>query len=66
MDKIWEFIRDIVPEFKLPEESLPEPKLSLQDAKKDLKASDIKNDTTPIVKQQEKPEKAEKAGKGMF
>ncbi|KAL7987700.1 hypothetical protein Chor_006619 [Crotalus horridus] len=63
LDKLWEFIRDIVPEFKLPEESLPESRQSLQDAKKDLKASDIKNDTTPIVKQQEKPEKAEKAGK---
>ncbi|ETE72859.1 Calpain-7-like protein, partial [Ophiophagus hannah] len=64
LDKVWEFIRDIVPEFKLPEESLPESKQSIQDAKKDLKASDIKNDTMPIVKQQEKPEKAEKAGKG--
>ncbi|XP_026521814.1 androglobin [Notechis scutatus] len=63
LDKVWEFLRDIVPEFKLPEESLPESKQSIQDAKKDLKASDIKNDTMPIVKQQEKPEKAEKAGK---
>ncbi|KAG8123751.1 hypothetical protein E2320_019137, partial [Naja naja] len=63
LDKVWEFIRDIVPEFKLPEESPPESKQSIQDAKKDLKASDIKNDTMPVVKQQEKPEKAEKAGK---
>ncbi|XP_063164994.1 androglobin [Candoia aspera] len=63
LDKIWEFIRDIVPEFKLPEESLPDPKLSLQDTKKDLKGSEIKNDTMPVIKQQEKPEKFEKAGK---
>ncbi|XP_070589776.1 androglobin isoform X2 [Erythrolamprus reginae] len=63
LDKIWEFIRDIVPEFKLPEESVPDSKQSLQDTKKDLKASDIKNESLPIVKQQEKPEKAEKAGK---
>uniref|UniRef100_A0A8C6V6K9 Androglobin n=1 Tax=Naja naja TaxID=35670 RepID=A0A8C6V6K9_NAJNA len=49
LDKVWEFIRDIVPEFKLPEESPPESKQSIQDAKKDLKASDIKNDTMPVA-----------------
>lgn len=64
MDKVWDFLREILPEFKLPEESVPEPKASLQDTKKDIKNSETKNDTIPIVKQPEKPEKAEKTGKG--
>ncbi|XP_020666074.3 androglobin isoform X1 [Pogona vitticeps] len=60
LDKVWDFLREILPEFKLPEESIPEPKTSLQDSKKDIKVSEIKNDTIPTIKQ---PEKAEKTGK---
>ncbi|XP_062981764.1 androglobin [Elgaria multicarinata webbii] len=63
LDKVWEFLKDVVPEFKLPEELLPESEGSVQDAKKDLKGSEIKNDTIPVIKQPEKPEKAEKTGK---
>lgn len=65
LDKVWEFIRDVVPEFKLPEEPLTEPKASFVDTKK---MSEIKNDTPAPIKQTEKPEKTEKAektGKGM-
>ncbi|XP_077206610.1 androglobin isoform X3 [Paroedura picta] len=60
LDKVWEFIRDVVPEFKLPEESLVEPKQSIVDTKK---VSEIKNDTPTPLKQTEKPEKTEKAEK---
>lgn len=60
MDKVWEFIRDVVPEFKLPEESLPEAKLSFADTKK---VSEIKNDSPSPIKQTEKPEKTEKTEK---
>ncbi|KAH0622366.1 hypothetical protein JD844_024615 [Phrynosoma platyrhinos] len=63
LDKVWDFLKEILPEFKLPEESPPETKASLQDTKKDLKSSDIKNDSVPVIKQPEKPEKAEKTGK---
>lgn len=65
MDKVWEFLRETLPEFKLPEESVPELKMSLQDTKKDLKSSDIKNDAVPTVKPPEKVEKPEKTAKGM-
>ncbi|KAJ6660159.1 hypothetical protein lerEdw1_018086 [Lerista edwardsae] len=64
LDKLWEFLKDIVPEFKLPEDPQPEdPKGSVGDIKKDLKGSDIKADALPIIKQPEKPEKAERASK---
>ncbi|XP_061480044.1 androglobin isoform X3 [Rhineura floridana] len=63
LDKVWEFLRDILPEFKLPEESLPETRASLQDTKKDLKVSDIKNDAIPTIKQPEKLEKPERTGR---
>uniref|UniRef100_A0ACB8GBF9 Uncharacterized protein n=1 Tax=Sphaerodactylus townsendi TaxID=933632 RepID=A0ACB8GBF9_9SAUR len=60
LDKVWEFLRDVVPESKLPEESLIEPKLSVADTKK---GSEIKNDIQSPVKQTEKPERAERAEK---
>ncbi|XP_028579446.2 androglobin isoform X1 [Podarcis muralis] len=63
LDKVWEFLRETLPEFKLPEESVPELKMSLQDTKKDLKSSDIKNDAVPTVKPPEKVEKPEKTAK---
>ncbi|XP_066478849.1 androglobin [Tiliqua scincoides] len=60
LDKLWEFLKDIVPEFKLPEDTLLESKMSVAEMKKDLKSSDTKTDALPIIKQPEKPEKAEK------
>lgn len=68
MDKLWEFLKDIVPEFKLPDETLLEPKGSAAEMKKDRKVSEIKSDAIPVIKQPEKPEKPEKperASKGM-
>ncbi|XP_053147277.1 androglobin isoform X3 [Hemicordylus capensis] len=61
LDKVWEFLKDIVPEFKLPEEALPEAQVSVPDTKKEIK--EIKNDSLPTIKQPEKPEKAEKIEK---
>nr|XP_056708582.1 androglobin [Euleptes europaea] len=60
LDKVWEFLRDVVPEFKLPEESLSDAKPSIADTKK---ASEIKNDIQTSIKVAEKPERAEKTGK---
>ncbi|XP_054857553.1 androglobin isoform X2 [Eublepharis macularius] len=60
LDKVWELLRDVVPEFKLPEESLAESKQSIADTKK---GSDFKSDTQTPNKQPEKPEKAERIEK---
>uniref|UniRef100_A0A803T3N7 Androglobin n=1 Tax=Anolis carolinensis TaxID=28377 RepID=A0A803T3N7_ANOCA len=63
LHKVWDFLKEILPEFKFPEELPPETKASLQDAKKDLKTSEIKSEAPPVIKQPEKPEKAEKPSK---
>uniref|UniRef100_A0ACB8GCC6 Uncharacterized protein n=1 Tax=Sphaerodactylus townsendi TaxID=933632 RepID=A0ACB8GCC6_9SAUR len=58
LDKVWEFLRDVVPESKLPEESLIEPKLSVADTKK---GSEIKNDIqSPVEAEAEKSQKEQK------
>ncbi|NWW47883.1 ADGB protein, partial [Pedionomus torquatus] len=57
LDKIWGFLKEIVPEFKLPNKKIAEP---------DIHQSDAKPEKTKVLhgnKQSDKPEKAEKIGK---
>ncbi|KYO37729.1 androglobin isoform E [Alligator mississippiensis] len=65
LDKVWIFLKDVVPEFKLPNETIPEFKTPLSDTKaKETKGPEVKNETSTSSKQLEKPEKVEKIGKG--
>uniref|UniRef100_A0A674IHR4 Androglobin n=1 Tax=Terrapene triunguis TaxID=2587831 RepID=A0A674IHR4_9SAUR len=62
LDKVWIFLKDIVPEFKLPNETTPELKNPLSDMKaKETKGPELKNEI-PVASKQ--AEKAEKTGKG--
>ncbi|XP_025072087.1 androglobin isoform X2 [Alligator sinensis] len=64
LDKVWIFLKDVVPEFKLPNETIPEFKTPLSDTKaKETKGPEVKNETSTSSKQLEKPEKVEKIGK---
>ncbi|XP_075780494.1 androglobin isoform X2 [Pelodiscus sinensis] len=61
LDKVWSFLKDIVPEFKLPNETTPELKNRPSDMKtKDTKGPELKNEI-PLASKQ--AEKAEKIGK---
>ncbi|NXK32377.1 ADGB protein, partial [Piprites chloris] len=56
MDKVWDFLKDIVPEFKLPDEKTPELDSTQSDTKsEEIKDSELKN----VNKQSESPEKVE-------
>ncbi|NWX97622.1 ADGB protein, partial [Nothoprocta ornata] len=64
MDKVWDFLKEIVPEFKLPNGESPELDTSEPQIKpKETKTFELKNEISPGNKQSEKPEKAEKADK---
>lgn len=69
MDKVWGFLKEIVPEFKLPNKKTPELGIHQSDTKaKETKVSELKNEVLSVNKQSDKPEKAEKAdkiGKGL-
>ena len=69
MDKVWGFLKEIVPEFKLPNKTTPELDIPQSDPKpKETKVSELKNEVSSVNKQSDKPEKAEKAdriGKGL-
>ncbi|XP_065587886.1 androglobin [Cyrtonyx montezumae] len=59
LDKIWDLLKEIVPEFKWTDESTP-----WADTKpKETKVSEIKDEISPVNKQPDKPEKAEKSDK---
>ncbi|XP_067398314.1 androglobin isoform X2 [Emydura macquarii macquarii] len=61
LDKVWIFLKDILPEFKLPNETSPELKNPLSDMKaKETKGPELKNEI-PVASKQ--AEKAEKIGK---
>ncbi|XP_074920128.1 androglobin isoform X1 [Chelonoidis abingdonii] len=61
LDKVWIFLKDIVPEFKLPNDTTPELKNPLSDMKaKETKGPELKNEI-PVASKQ--AEKAEKIGK---
>ncbi|NXL41655.1 ADGB protein, partial [Podilymbus podiceps] len=64
LDKIWGFLKEIVPEFKLPNKKIPELYISQSDTKpKETKGSELKNEVSSVNKQSDKPEKADKIGK---
>ncbi|KAK2531414.1 Adgb [Columba guinea] len=64
LDKVWGFLKDIVPEFKLPKEKTPELDIPQSDTKrKDTTVSELKHEVSSLNKQSDKPEKADKIGK---
>ncbi|NXW18540.1 ADGB protein, partial [Circaetus pectoralis] len=64
LDKVWGFLKEIVPEFKLPNQKTPELDIPQSDTKpKEAKVSELKNEVSSVNKQSDKPEKAEKADK---
>ncbi|KAM9656103.1 androglobin [Morphnus guianensis] len=64
LDKVWGFLKEIVPEFKLPNQKTPELDILQSDTKpKEAKVSELKNEVSSVHKQSDKPEKAEKADK---
>ncbi|NWS74450.1 ADGB protein, partial [Crotophaga sulcirostris] len=64
LDKVWGFLKEVVPEFKFPDKKTPELDISHSDKKsKETEVSEFKNDISSVNKQSEKPEKAEHADK---
>ncbi|NXA27537.1 ADGB protein, partial [Ibidorhyncha struthersii] len=64
LDKVWGFLKEIVPEFKLPNKKTPELGIHHSDTKpKETKVSELKNEVLSVNKQSDKPEKADKIGK---
>ncbi|XP_067150851.1 androglobin [Apteryx mantelli] len=64
LDKVWGFLKEIVPEFKLPNGKTPELYIPQPHTKpKETKTFELKNEISPGNKQSDKPEKAEKADK---
>ncbi|XP_054677138.1 androglobin [Grus americana] len=64
LDKVWGFLKEIVPEFKLPNKKTPDLDIPQSDTKpKETKVSELKNEASSVNKQSDKPEKAEKADK---
>ncbi|XP_051667251.1 androglobin isoform X3 [Manacus candei] len=60
LDKVWDFLKEIVPEFKLPDEKTPELDTTQSDTKpEETKDSELKNEVSPVNKQSESPEKVE-------
>ncbi|NXG05796.1 ADGB protein, partial [Sakesphorus luctuosus] len=69
LDKVWDFLKEIVPEFKLPEEKTPELDINQSDTKpEETKDAESKNEVSPEKKQSESPERVESPdniGKGL-
>ncbi|NWX47506.1 ADGB protein, partial [Steatornis caripensis] len=64
LDKIWGFLKEIVPEFKLPNKKTPELDIPQSATKpKETKVSELKTEVSSVTKQSDKPEKADKIGK---
>ncbi|NXW50245.1 ADGB protein, partial [Nyctiprogne leucopyga] len=64
LDKVWGFLKEIVPEFKLPNKKTSELDIPQSDAKpKKTKVLELKNEVSSVNKQSDKPEKVEKADK---
>ncbi|XP_027595332.1 androglobin isoform X2 [Pipra filicauda] len=60
LDKVWDFLKETVPEFKLPDEKTPELDTTQSDTKpEETKDSELKNEVSPVNKQSESPEKVE-------
>ncbi|NXD74057.1 ADGB protein, partial [Eolophus roseicapillus] len=69
LDKVWGFLKDVVPEFKLPKKKASVLDTPQTDTKpKETEVSELKNEVPSVNKQSDKPEKAGKAdkiGKGL-
>ncbi|NWU90773.1 ADGB protein, partial [Upupa epops] len=64
LDKVWIFLKEILPEFKLPNGENTELETPQSDSKpKETRVSELKNEVSSVNKQSEKPEKPEKADK---
>ncbi|NWZ19881.1 ADGB protein, partial [Asarcornis scutulata] len=64
LNKVWDFLKEILPEFKLTNKETSELDNPRTDTKcKETKVSELKNEVSSVNKQPDKPEKAEKIGK---
>ncbi|NXX80560.1 ADGB protein, partial [Urocolius indicus] len=64
LDKVWGFLKKIVPEYKWPNKKTPEIDNPQSDAEpEETKVSQLKNEASSVSKQSDKPENAEKADK---
>ncbi|XP_062497932.1 androglobin isoform X1 [Pezoporus occidentalis] len=64
LDKVWGFLKEVLPEFKLPNKKAPVLDTPQSDTKcKETEVSEVKNEVSSANKQSEKPEKAGKADK---
>ncbi|KAM6323427.1 androglobin [Aegotheles albertisi] len=64
LDKVWSFLKETVPEFKLPNKTTPELDIPQSDSKpKETEVSELKNEVSSVNKHSDKHEKAEKADK---
>ncbi|NXF93127.1 ADGB protein, partial [Eubucco bourcierii] len=64
LEKVWDFLKEIVPGFQLPNKKTPEPDIPQSDTKpEEIKVSELKNTVSSVNKQSDKPEKADKIGK---
>ncbi|NWT51230.1 ADGB protein, partial [Erythrocercus mccallii] len=62
LDKVWDFLKEIVPEFKLPEKKAPELETTQEDTKpEETKDSELKSEVSSMVKLSDITEKAETA-----
>ncbi|NWW24156.1 ADGB protein, partial [Falcunculus frontatus] len=62
LDKVWGFLKEIVPEFKLPEKRAPEPEITQDGTKpEETKDSELKNEVSSMNKLPDITEKAETA-----
>ncbi|XP_010290269.1 PREDICTED: androglobin-like, partial [Phaethon lepturus] len=64
LDKVWSFLKETMPEFKLPNNKTPELDIPESATKpKETKVSELKNGVSSVNKQSDKPEKGEKTDK---
>lgn len=62
MDKVWGFLKEIVPEFTLPEKKSPEPEITQDDTKtEETRDSELKSELSSVSKLPDSTEKAETA-----
>ncbi|NXM22244.1 ADGB protein, partial [Ploceus nigricollis] len=60
MDKVWGFLKEIVPEFKLPEKKAPELEITQDDTKpEESRDSELKSEVSPASKRPDTNERAE-------
>ncbi|NWH71812.1 ADGB protein, partial [Piaya cayana] len=64
LDKVWGFLKEFVPEFKLPNKKTPELDIPQSDTKpEETEVSELKSEVSSVNKQSDKPESAENTDK---